>query len=160
MASIGIQVLFGFLLALPFSSRFPALDRPQRLLYLTVLVLTALAMAQLGAPVAFHRFVFRRHKRAQLLRFANIMSLTGMATVGVSVCGAVLLVTSLALRGVAGPVVVALTASVFASLWLVVPLRVRGRKVPAGRAKWTTERGGMVTAFRREQAHADGDSDN
>lgn len=60
-AGLGVQVLFGFLLALPFGQRFIKLGPDQRHLYFAVLILAALATAQLSAPVAYHRIVFRQH---------------------------------------------------------------------------------------------------
>ena len=125
VASIGVQVLFGFLLALPFTNRFGALSPAQRHLYVAVLVLTALATAQLSGPVAFHRMVFRQHKKARLLKVANLLALTGLATVGISITGAVLLVTSFVLRGVAVPVLVTIVAAAFVVMWLVIPLFAR-----------------------------------
>src|SRR5947208_8469019 len=62
VAGLGVQVLFGFLLAMPFSNRFDSLDPEQRRLYLAVLLFAALATALLTAPVAYHRIVFRRHQ--------------------------------------------------------------------------------------------------
>lgn len=105
MASVGVQVLFGFLLALPFSARFTHLSLNQGHLYIVVILLTALATAQLSAPVAYHRLVFRRHRKMELLRAANVLARTGLATVGISICGAVLLVAGVVLRGVAVPLI-------------------------------------------------------
>ena len=77
VASIGVQVLFGFLLALPFSVRFATLDDAQRALYLVDLLLAALAIALLIGPAAQHRIVFRKHKKAELLARANVMAIAG-----------------------------------------------------------------------------------
>src|ERR1700722_7151993 len=82
VASIGIQVLFGFLLALPFSVRFNRLSLNQRHLYVAVFLLPAGAPALLSAPVAYHRLNFRHHRKMELLRTANVLALTGLATVG------------------------------------------------------------------------------
>src|SRR5204862_7207933 len=60
VAGLGVQVIFGFLLALPFSSRFTKLGHDQRILYVAALTLAALATALLLGPVAYHRLVFRR----------------------------------------------------------------------------------------------------
>jgi len=73
VAAIGVQVLFGFLFALPFSNAFSSLDPEQRRLYVADLLLAALATALLTAPVAYHRIVFRRHQKHDLLRFANAL---------------------------------------------------------------------------------------
>ncbi len=60
VAGMGVQVLFGFLLSLPFTNRFGTLSPAQRDLYLASLVLAAVATALLLGPVAYHRLVFRR----------------------------------------------------------------------------------------------------
>ena len=122
VAGIGIQVLFGFLLSLPFTTRFGQLDDPQRHLYIVTLVLAAVAIGLLSAPVAYHRLVFRQHKKARLLRVANGMALAGMAVVGLAISSAVLLVTGVVLRGVAVPVISAAVVGMFFVLWFLVPL--------------------------------------
>src|SRR6201997_2027999 len=68
VASIGVQVLFGFLLSLPFTNRFSRLSGAQRDLYLATLVLAAVATALLVGPVAYHRLVFRRGQKERLVR--------------------------------------------------------------------------------------------
>lgn len=125
VASLGIQVLFAFLLGLPFTTRFVELDADQRRLYMGVLLLTAVAAAQLSGPVAYHRAVFRRHKKDRLLAVANVLALTGLATVGVSLCGAVLLVSTFLLSLSASVVIVVALAGVFVFLWAVLPLAGR-----------------------------------
>ena len=75
VAGIGVQVLFGFLLSLPFTARFARIDGTQRHLYIASLLMAALATGLLSAPVAYHRLVFRQHKKAPLLRVANAMAL-------------------------------------------------------------------------------------
>jgi hypothetical protein len=125
VAGLGVQVLFGFLLALPFSVRFDRLSSAQRNLYVAVILMTALATALLTAPVAYHRIVFRHHRKDQLLRAANVLALTGLAAVALSISGAVLLVTSVVLAGPAVPLIAAFTVGVFAALWLVLPISAR-----------------------------------
>jgi len=88
VAGLGVQVLFGFLLSLPFTRMFPALNHPQRDLYVTSLVLAAAATALLTAPVAYHRLVFRRRQKEHLLRAANVMALLGLAAVSLAICAA------------------------------------------------------------------------
>src|SRR2546429_1840116 len=75
VAGLGVQVLFGFLLAMPFSNLFATLDPEQHRLYVVDLLLAALATALLTGPVAYHRIVFRRHQKHDLLRVANVMAL-------------------------------------------------------------------------------------
>jgi hypothetical protein len=122
VAAIGVQVLFGFLLSLPFTARFPRLDSYQRHLYIVSLLLAALATALLSAPVAYHRLVFRQHKKARLVSLANTMALGGLAAVGLAISSAVLLVSGFVLRGVAVPIIAAATVGIFVALWLLVPV--------------------------------------
>ena len=75
VAGLGVQVLFGFLLSLPFTSRFTRLSGGQRDLYLACLVLAAAATALLLGPVAYHRLVFRRGEKESLVQAASVMAI-------------------------------------------------------------------------------------
>jgi hypothetical protein len=125
VASIGVQVLFGFLLSLPFSARFIKLDAAQRSLYIAALLLAALSTALLIAPVAYHRLVFRRHEKERLLRTANRLALAGLTTVAFAVIASVVLVVSVVWHGALMAVLAALTATAFVALWVVLPLQGR-----------------------------------
>ncbi len=93
VAGLGVQVLFGFLLSLPFTTRFGQLSPGQRNLSLATIVLAAVATALLLGPVAYHRLVFRQGEKERLIRAANIMAIAGLAAVGLAVSAAILLVT-------------------------------------------------------------------
>jgi Family of unknown function (DUF6328) len=126
VAGLGVQVLFGFLLALPFSNRFSQVSSGERVLYLTDLLLAALATVLLLAPVAYHRLVFRRHEKRQLLRFANVTAVSGLVAVALAVSAAVLLDVSF-VEG--GSLVAAVGVSMFVlfgGLWFALPLWRRG----------------------------------
>lgn len=127
VAGLGVQVLFGFMLSLPFTRRFTALSSTERDIYLTSLLLAALATALLCAPVAFHRWVFRRHEKERLVRMANTMVLCGLGAVGLAISGAVLLVVGFVERGVIVPVVVMAVVVVYGGLWFALPLVDRAR---------------------------------
>ena len=127
ITGLGVQVLFGFLLGLPFTVRFAALSTGQRQLYVTCLLLAALSTALLVAPVAYHRLVFRRRQKDHLIRAANVMTLCGLVSVGLAICTAVLLVTSYVDRGLPAVVIAVCTLAVFAGLWFVLPLYRRAR---------------------------------
>jgi cbb3-type cytochrome oxidase subunit 3 len=121
VAGLGVQVLFGFLLSLPFTNRFTRLSSGQRDLYLACLLLAAAATALLLGPVAYHRLVFRRGKKESLVRAASAMAIAGLAAVGLAVSCAVLLVTSFVANGL---VAVLLTVFVFlllGVLWFAFP---------------------------------------
>ena len=125
VAGLGVQVLFGFLLSLPFQARFTRLSHGQRDLYLASLVLAALATALLLGPVAYHRLVFRRGQKERLVRAANVMAISGLAAVGLAVCAAVLLVTSYVAGWWAGALITAFIAGTFGILWFAFPLASR-----------------------------------
>jgi O-antigen/teichoic acid export membrane protein len=121
VAGLGVQVLFGFLLAMPFTNRFATLDPEQHRLYVTDLLLAALATALLTAPVAYHRIVFRHHKKHDLLRVANVLALGGLVVVALAISGAVLLVVSVVYDGLVAAIVAACVAGIYFVLWYVLP---------------------------------------
>ena len=125
VAGLGVQVLFGFLLSLPFTTRFTHLSPGQRNLYLGTIVLAAVATALLLGPVAYHRLVFRQGQKERLVRAANIMAITGLATVGLAVSAAVLLVTDYVASGLTAGLITAFVTCLFAGLWFALPLARR-----------------------------------
>ena len=133
VAGLGVQVLFGFLLSLPFTNRFVKLDGSQRLLYLADLLLAALSTALLLTPVAYHRLVFRQHLKESVVRAANAMAIAGLVAVGLSVSVAVLLVTSFVEHGAPAVVIGIAVACLFIVLWFVVPLVKRETARDEGR---------------------------
>ena len=125
VAGLGVQVLFGFLLSLPFTSRFTRLSGGQRDLYLGCLVLAAVATALLLGPVAYHRLVFRRGKKESVVQAASVMAIAGLVTVGLAVSAAVLLVTGYVASGVPAVMITVFVAGVFGLLWFAFPLARR-----------------------------------
>jgi hypothetical protein len=125
VAGLGVQVLFGFLLSLPFTTKFATLTSGQRDLYLACLVLSASATALLIAPVAYHRLVFRRGMKERLVRFANLLAILGLAAVGGAVLTAVLLLTWYVAGALSGGLVTGLIGVVIIALWFAVPLASR-----------------------------------
>jgi uncharacterized protein DUF6328 len=122
VAGLGVQVLFGFLLSLPFSSRFGQLSDAQRDLYLTCVVLSAVATTLLVGPVAYHRLVFRRGMKEDLVQFANLLAILGLTAVGGAVLAAVLLVTWFVGGPVAGALITAVIGVMIGGLWFGTPL--------------------------------------
>ena len=125
VAGLGVQVLFGFLLALPFTNRFTRLSAAQQDLYLATLVLAAVATALLVGPVAYHRLVFRQGQKERLVRAASMMAIGGLAAVALAVSAAVPLVTSYVGGGLAAGLITAFVACLFGLLWFVFPLARR-----------------------------------
>src|SRR5262249_14652444 len=122
VAGLGVQVIFAFLLTIAFSNRFSALGPGQRTLYVVTLVLATVATALLLGPVAYHRLVFRRHLKRHLVRAANVMAILGLATVGLTVSAAVVLVVSYVAHGAAAAIIGVFVVCLFAGLWFVYPL--------------------------------------
>jgi O-antigen/teichoic acid export membrane protein len=127
VAGLGVQVLFGFLLSLPFTNRFVRLSSAQRDVYLADLLLAAVASALLLAPVAYHRVLFRRHEKAALLRVANASALLGLAVVGLAITAAVVLDATFVDSGAVAAAAVISVFVLFAGLWFVLPLWRRAR---------------------------------
>jgi len=125
VAGLGVQVLFGFLLSLPFTTRFARLSPGQRDLYLASLVLAAVATALLVGPVAYHRLVFRQGQKERLVRAASMMAIGGLAAVALAVSAAVLLVTSYVSGGPAAGLITAFVVCLFGLLWFAFPLARR-----------------------------------
>jgi hypothetical protein len=125
VAGLGVQMLFGFLLALPFSNRFAKLDHSQRDLYQVSLVMAALSTVLLVGPVAYHRWLFRLHEKGRLLRIANVFALVGLGTVAIAISSAVLLILSFIDTGWVIAVLAAFTVAAFVFLWFALPVYER-----------------------------------
>jgi Family of unknown function (DUF6328) len=127
VVGIGVQVLFGFLLSLPFTNRFSRLDAAQRGVYLATVTLAALSTVLLVAPVAYHRLLFRRHEKESVVKITSMLAIAGLSTVGLAVSGAVLLVVTFVAPGAPAIVITGLVVCAFAGLWFALPLSRRGR---------------------------------
>jgi hypothetical protein len=90
--------------------------------------MAAVATALLLGPVAYHRLVFRRRMKDDLVKAANVMAISGMAAVGLAITGAVLLVTSFVDPGGPAVIITAAVAGLYAGLWFVLPLVRRGQR--------------------------------
>jgi len=128
ISGLGVQVLFGFLLSLPFTVRFTKLSHGQRELYLASLVLSAVATALLLGPVAYHRLVFRRHQKEPLIRAASVMATLGLAAVGLAISAAVLLASSTVATGLPAALITLFVVVLFGGLWFAFPLTRRHRE--------------------------------
>src|SRR5215207_8529044 len=92
VAQTGVQVLFGFLLTVPFTVRFDELGAGQRRLYFAILAVAGAAAMLLIAPSAQHRVLFRCGDKAHLVRMGNRYALGGLACVALAMAGALMLV--------------------------------------------------------------------
>ena len=126
VAQTGVQILFAFMLGLAFTPRFAALATWQHAVYLATLVSAAASAALLIAPVCYHRTVFRRRLKSQLVDTAQRYAVAGLVLLLLALVGALDLAASLLLDGWAG-LLAGLLFVLFAALWFGVPLRHRDR---------------------------------
>jgi Family of unknown function (DUF6328) len=131
VAQTGVQLLFGFLLALAFQARFSSVTSFQRGTYVVTLMLCAAAAALLIAPAAFHRVVYGRRLKQHLVQVANRLALAGLALLLLSLVSAVFLIMDVVLGMVPAIVLAAGMFAWFAMWWFVLPLQSRLRQLSA-----------------------------
>jgi ABC-type transport system involved in cytochrome c biogenesis permease subunit len=118
----GVQVLFAFLLAVPFSQRFEQTTDLQRDAFMVALLSTLAGSVFLIAPSAYHRIRFRDRDKEALLRISNVFAIVGMVFLAVGMTSVVFLVTDMIFKDTVTIVVTSLTAGLFALVWFVLPL--------------------------------------
>ncbi len=131
----GVQVLFAFLLIVPFNTGFVGVGPFERGVYFATLLCSVLAALCTLAPAAYHRLLFRADDKPHLVFLANRVSIAGLAFLALAMCGSVLLVTTKMFGATAGIVTAGLVAVPFAGLWFVAPLLRRAKREPAAAAR-------------------------
>ncbi|HVD35308.1 MAG TPA: DUF6328 family protein [Rubrobacter sp.] len=121
----GVQVLFAFLLMVPFTQRFPDLDDLETGVFFMTLLCTAVATVLLIAPSAHHRILWRGGVREQRLALGNMLTIAGLIFLLPAIVGVVFVITAFIFGLTAAVVVTGLLALFFALLWFVLPLRYR-----------------------------------
>jgi Family of unknown function (DUF6328) len=125
VAQTGVQVLFGFLLTVPFTVRFESLTDGQRNLYFATLIAAGLAALLLITPTAQHRILFRCGDKAHVVQMANRYAISGLALVAASMVGALTLVADVIFASPVAAVVGAFMAGVALWCWYLQPIRRR-----------------------------------
>jgi hypothetical protein len=123
----GIQVIFAFLLTIPFTQRFEELNGFQEKLYFGILLATAAATALLVAPTVGHRILFRRQEKEYLVQVGNLLALAGLLLMAVAMVGVVALVSDFLFSTATAIVSTGGTAIVFFGVWYAGPLSRRRR---------------------------------
>jgi Flp pilus assembly protein TadB len=119
----GVQVLFAFLLVVPFNQGWANITSFQKTLYLVTLLLTAASTICLIAPTVHHRIEFRKQQKDDIVKSGNRIVIVGLTLLALGMTGAVLLVTDV-IYNTATTVAVAVGAALaFGVLWYVIPLR-------------------------------------
>ncbi len=125
VAMPGVQVLFAFLLAVPFQQRFARVTDFQQTVYFVTLLASAAATAFFIAPTAYHRLVFQERDKPMLVQISSKLALAGLFCLAVAMNGAVLLVTDLLFGDTTVKVTVVLTAALYVALWFALGLTRR-----------------------------------
>jgi amino acid transporter len=118
----GVQVLFAFLLAVPFANGFPRLGRVDRDIFYVAFITTALSTAFLIAPSSYHRLRWRAHDKERMLRASNVMTIIGLGFLATSIVCVVFVITDFLFHRTWAAVFTAFIAVVFLVLWYGVPL--------------------------------------
>ncbi|AVT42066.1 DUF6328 family protein [Plantactinospora sp. BB1] len=121
VAQTGVQILFAFLLTLPFSNGFPRATEFQKDTYIVALLAAAAATALIISPVAFHRALFRQGRKPELVRFAHGMATGGLAFMLIAMVSSVLLITDFVLPRPVAFVLSGVTGIWFLTFWAVLP---------------------------------------
>jgi amino acid transporter len=118
----GVQVLFAFLLTLPFTQRFEELDGAPEAMYVVALLAAAAGAAFLIAPSAHHRLRWRDHDKEHLLKTANALAITGTVFLAIGIASSVYLVVSFLYGDAVGVPLAGGLAGLLAWLWYGLPL--------------------------------------
>jgi hypothetical protein len=125
VAQTGVQILFAFLLTLPFSSGFPKATAFQKDTYVVALIAAAFATAMIISPVAFHRALFRQGRKPELVRYAHRMATGGLGFMLIAMVSSVLLITDYLLNIWAAVILTVITGAWFLTFWAALPVARR-----------------------------------
>jgi hypothetical protein len=118
----GVQILFAFLLTVPFTQRFPQLTAFQRDVFYITLVAATLSAACLIAPSAAHRLRFHQQEREWLIESANVLMIAGLGFLAVAIGAAFLLITDVLFDGARVWIYSVLVWVTILALWFGRPL--------------------------------------
>jgi predicted membrane channel-forming protein YqfA (hemolysin III family) len=118
----GVQVLFAFLLAVPFTQRFERLTSVQEDVFFAAFLATAVATILLIAPSSYHRLRWREHDKEQILQTSNRLAIAGTIFLALAMVGVVYLVTDLLFGLAATGIATGIAAALFTWFWYGLPL--------------------------------------
>jgi membrane-bound acyltransferase YfiQ involved in biofilm formation len=128
VAMPGVQVLFGFLLTVPFQQRFQRVTEFQETVYFATLVAAATATAFLIAPSAYHRIMLEQHDKPNIIHLGTGQMLVGLGALALAMNGAVLLVTDVLFEAGTVTATIVVLASLYLTLWFGFPIVRRMQK--------------------------------
>ena len=126
----GVQILFAFLLTVPFAQGFSRVTNFQKDLFFATLMCTALSTACLIAPTATHRLRFHQRDRKYVIEVAHKLTIAGLVLLAMAILLAVALITDFLFDGAARWIWPALVGVVIAVLWFIRPLLRTGSSGP------------------------------
>jgi hypothetical protein len=118
----GVQVLFAFLLAVPFSNGWKQVTGFQKDVFFATLVATSVSTACFIVPTAYHRLNFRRREKEQILLSSNKFAIAGIMFLALSMIGVVVLITDVIYSDAMAVVSGVVAFLLFGGLWVVLPL--------------------------------------
>jgi hypothetical protein len=119
----GVQILFAFLLAVPFAARFEDVTSLQTKVYFVSFVAALAASVFLIAPTSYHRIRFRRHDDPErMVRSANVFALIGLALLAVALTAATFFITDFVFTRAASIAVTSVAAVLLLAVWYAIPL--------------------------------------
>lgn len=129
VAGTGIQVMFAFLLVVPFNAGWKQASAFDRWVYFGSLLCIATAAVLLIAPSVHHRLLFRQHQREYLVRVGTRLAIVAAAFIAVGLTGVLVLVSNFVIGTVAAVVVGVTAAIVLIAVWFALPL-IRRAEAP------------------------------
>ena len=118
----GVQVLFAFLLTVPFANGFPRLSRFDRDIYFVAFIATAVSTVLLIAPSSYHRLRWRQHDKERMLVVSNILTIAGLAALAVAITATVFMITDFVFDRAWASTFTAIVAALFLVFWYGLPL--------------------------------------
>jgi Family of unknown function (DUF6328) len=129
----GVQVLFAFLLTVPFTQRFGVLDAGDRRIYFAAVLATAAATLCLIAPTAHHRLRFRSGIKEHLIHAANVLTVVGLSLLAFAVTAVTYVITDVIYPGTLPRLVAAALGGAFVVGWFILPYLYRSEPTPEPR---------------------------
>ena len=124
----GVQVLFAFLLAVPFATGWQRVTNFQRDVFFVAFLCTTAATILLIAPSTYHRLRWREHDKEYMLVTANRLTIAGSVFLALAMISVVLLITDLLFSVGWAIVATALVAFGFGWFWYGLALLRRAER--------------------------------
>ena len=118
----GVQVLFAFLLTIPFTGRFTKLSDMQHAVYFATFCAAVISTALLMSPTAYHRLRWRRFDKEVMLQISNRLAIAGLVCLALAIGGAAFLIADVLFGTASAAATGIAAAALLGGLWFVLPL--------------------------------------